>query len=145
MSACTFFGHRDSPDNQYEKLYNTIEKLITNNNVTIFYIGTQGNFDSLAHRALKELRKKYTNIKINRVLAYMPKCGEAAEDSIIPEGIELVHPKYAISWRNKWMIEQSDYIISFISHSFGGAAEFVDLARKKNKVVLNLYDDMRKI
>ena len=26
-------------------------------------------------------------------------------DTMLPEGIEPVHPRYAICWRNQWMLE----------------------------------------
>ncbi len=55
MEACTFFGHRESPDEVFAILKETIEKLITENKVTEFYVGNQGNFDRLAYKALKEL------------------------------------------------------------------------------------------
>ena len=76
--------------------------------------------------------------KIYRVLAYLPKGNDTIPDSILPEGIELVHPRYAISWRNQWMIERSVYVIAYVTHNFGGAARFVDEAKRKGKTVINL-------
>ena len=72
------------------------------------------------------------------MLAYLPKGNDTIPDSILPEGIELVHPRYAISWRNRWMIEHSDYVIAYITHNYGGAARFVDEAKRKGKTVINL-------
>ncbi|HAX84546.1 MAG TPA: DUF1273 domain-containing protein, partial [Ruminococcaceae bacterium] len=40
---------------------------------------------------------------------------------------------------NEWMINQSDYVITYIEHDFGGAAKFANRARQKNKNVINLY------
>lgn len=131
MSACTFFGHRDCPDKIYHSLCEAVEKMIVSNKVRTFYVGTQGNFDALAYKALREISVLYPEIKIFRVLAYMPKNTNAIEDSIFPEGMELVHPRYAIDRRNKWMISHSDYVIAYITHNFGGAAEFVKKSKKK--------------
>lgn len=50
---------------------------------------------------------------------------------MLPEKIENVHPRYAISWRNKWMIRESDMVIAYITHSWGGAATYVEKAEKK--------------
>ena len=58
--------------------------------------------------------------------------------TILPEGIETINPKYAISWRNKWMVMQSDYVVSYIKNSFGGAFKFYNLALAKGKNVINL-------
>ena len=37
MNSCTFIGHRNCPEVIKDKLYNVIEKLILEKNVTIFY------------------------------------------------------------------------------------------------------------
>ena len=59
-------------------------------------------------------------------------------DTMLPEGIESVHPHYAISWRNNWMLKQSDYVVTYITHSWGGAAQYVEKAKKQKKNVINL-------
>lgn len=41
--------------------------------------------------------------------------------------------------RNKWMVEQSDIVISYIERSGGGAAKVVEYAERKGKRVINLY------
>ena len=138
MSACTFFGHGDCPETKYSNILQAIQNLITEKNIITFYVGTQGNFDSLVYRALCNLRADFPQIRIYRVLAYLPKDNSLISDSILLEGIELVHPRYAISWRNRWMIEHSDYVIAYITHNYGGAARFVDEAKRKGKTVINL-------
>lgn len=57
-------------------------------------------------------------------------------DTIFPEGIESVHPYYAISWRNNWMLKQSDYVVTSITHSWGGAEQFARRA-KTEKILLS--------
>ena len=136
MFACTFFGHGDSPDGLFLILKDTIVNLLIHHQVTVFYVGTHGNFDTMAYRAVKELQVEYPEIRVYRVLAYMPK--EEIADSILPEGIELVHQKYAISWRNKWMLDHTDYVIAYTTHNYGGAAKYVKQAEKESKLVLYL-------
>ena len=109
MSACTFFGHRDCPEFIYPQLVYFIRELVLKNNVRHFYVGTQGNFDNLAYRALKELQDTFQEVIVFRVLAYKPR-GNSIPDSMLPEGIEAIPPKYAIPWRNRWMISRSDYV-----------------------------------
>ena len=123
MSACTFFGHRDCPEFIYPQLVYFIRELVLNNNVRHFYVGTQGNFDNLACRALKELQDTFQEVIVFRVLAYKPR-GNSIPDSMLPEGIEAIPPKYAIPWRNRWMISRSDYVITYVTRDYGGAATF---------------------
>lgn len=141
--TCCFFGHKDAPSSIYHKLEEAIEKIITEDNVAEFLVGNQGQFDSMALRALRCMKEKYPHILYNVVLAYMPTETEERNpyefgETMLPEGIESVHPRYAISWRNKWMVNEPDIIIAYITHSWGGAAKYVDMAKRKNKFIYNL-------
>ena len=103
--TCTFFGHRDTPKEIEPALRLTLIDLIENKNATVFYVGNHGNFDAMVRCQLEDLLKTYP-IKYYVVLAYMPgKNTEPDEHSILPEGIETVPRRFAISYRNKWMIK----------------------------------------
>ena len=141
MSACTFFGHRDCPYASKVKLRDVLIDLIENHNVDMFYVGHQGAFDSLVSGVLRELAQEHPHVQYAVVLAYMP--GKKTEyddysDTMLPEGIESVHPHYAISWRNNWMLRQSEYVITYITRSWGGAYQYAEKARRQKKVVINL-------
>ena len=139
MTACTFFGHRDCPSSIKEKLYEEIEQLNSHHGVDTFYIGTQGSFDRMAYAALVELRHRYSHIKVYRVLAYMPKPDDTdTADTIVPEGVENAYPRYAIVHRNNWMIDHSDYVIAYVTHTFGGAYQAVERAKKKGKITIQI-------
>ena len=142
MSSCCFFGHKDTPEDVKPELYAAIEELITQRSVSTFYVGNQGVFDAYVRAALRQLQKRYPHIRYAVVLAYMP--GEVSEydadhsDTMLPEGIEEVHPRYAIDWRNRWMLRQSQYVICYIHHHWGGAAKYVQTAQRQGKTVINL-------
>jgi hypothetical protein len=59
-------------------------------------------------------------------------------DTMLPEGIESVHPRYAISWRNNWMLQHSEYVVAYVTHSWGGAAQYAKRAKTSKKRVINL-------
>ena len=141
MPACTFFGHRDCPDTIKLRLREILIDLIENHNVDMFYVGNQGRFDVIVQGVLRDLQHEYPQINYAVVLAYMP--GKQTEyddytDTMLPEGIESVHPRYAISWRNNWMLKQSDYVVTYITHSWGGAAQYAGKAKRQRKYVINL-------
>ena len=139
MPACTFFGHRDCPEMIRPKLRSTLKNLITECNMDMFYVGDKGRFDALVHSVLRELQDEYPHIRYAVVLAYMPKQGqEARPDTMLPEGIESVHPRYAISWRNNWMLRQSEYVVAYITHSWGGAAQFIKKATSQHKSIVHI-------
>ena len=143
MGACTFFGHGDCSDDLRPLLKNVILDLIATHGVDMFYVGHQGGFDGLVRGVLRELEQEYSEVRYAVVLAYMPSehpvLGDTS-DTMLPEGIELVHPRYAISWRNNWMLQQSDFVIAYVAHSWGGAARYMQKAIRSGKIVINLFD-----
>ena len=139
MFACTFFGHKTAPDELYQVIYEEIERLITDCSVTKFFVGNNGNFDRMAAKALFELKKEYPDIDFAVMLAYLPKANEKEmANSIYPEGMESVPQRFAISYRNKWMLQQSDFVVSFVKHNLGGAVQFKKLAERQGKTIIEL-------
>ena len=137
---CTFFGHRDAPPGIKSSLRQVILDLIERQGVKQFYVGNQGGFDAMVRTLLAEFELT-CGIRYEVVLAYMPKKEDPLYDpnhTVLPEGIEAVPPRFAIEYRNKWMIDQSDIVISYVHRSFGGAAKFKKLAEKRNKMVIQI-------
>ena len=58
------------------------------------------------------------------------------EHSILPEGIESVPRRFAISYRNKWMLNKSDIVVTYVTRKYGGAWEFEQTAKKMNKIII---------
>ena len=140
MSSCTFFGHADSSLDILPYVEALVLDLIVNNGVDTFYIGTEGRYDTMCYKILSDLKFQFPDVKIYRVLAYIPKDERFSEDSIYPENIETVPKRFAISWRNKWMIEKSDYAITYAIRKFGGAYKFENLAIKKKLNVIKIAE-----
>ena len=143
--VCSFFGHKDAPYSLYPKIKEYTEKLILQRNIESFMVGNQGGFDSMVLKALRELNQTYPHICYNVVLAYMPTQKQEYElydpsETFLPEGIETVPKRFAISWRNKWMARESDVILCYITHSWGGAAQFVEYAMRQGKEAINLSE-----
>ena len=136
--VCTFFGHANAPKEIEPIIKSTLIDLIENKDVTTFYVGNHGNFDYMVANVLQELSEIYS-IKYYVVLAYMPKKNEISDShTLLPESIEFVHPKYAISWRNKWMIDKSDYVVAYIRRNLGGAYNFTQSAIKNGKNIISI-------
>ena len=139
--TCCFFGHREVTHNIKQKLTEIIEKLITEDGVTDFYVGHQGQFDSMVYSVLKELKAYYPKIRYTVVLAYMSDehIRELfGENTLFPDGLETVPKRFAISKRNDWMIQQSGVAVCYVHKITGGAAKFREKAEKKGLQVINL-------
>lgn len=144
MSVCTFFGHGDTPGEVYPMLKASVERLITEQGVSQFLVGNHGTFDRMVLRALRELKKQYLHISYSVVLAYMPGKQQenplyAPEETVLPDGIEAAPKRFAISWRNKWMVRQAEIVVCYIAHGWGGAAQFVKYTEKQGKRIINIY------
>ncbi len=134
----TFFGHRDTPKETESALRLTLLDLIENKNATVFYVGNHGNFDAMVRRQLEDLSKTYP-IKYYVVLAYMPNKNDTPDEhTILPEGIENVPRRFAINYRNKWMLNKSDIVVTYVTRPFGGAWEFKQMAIKAEKYIIEL-------
>lgn len=139
---CAFFGHKDSPESVKPLLEAAIRRIIEHYPNTTFYVGHNGNFDRMVLSVLKKLSAEITELSYAVILAYLP-TGKTAEcynglPTIYPEGIECAPKKYAISYRNNRIVKQADMIICYITHDFGGVAQFVKKAENKGKIVYNV-------
>lgn len=136
--TCTFFGHRRVPKEIEPTLRSTLIDLIENHDVNLFYVGNNGEFDAMVLRQLRDLSKTYA-ITYSVVLAYMPEKQRKFNaidytETILPDGIETVPKRFAIDYRNRWMIKQSDYVVTYVTNTIGsGAAKYKYLSEQKGK------------
>lgn len=147
MVVCTFFGHRDCPETIRPRLRAVVVELIERHGVDRFYAGRQGAFDAMAHSVLRELAEVYPHISYAVVLERLPGPKDPAtwdfSDTIFPEGLETVPPRFAISKRNDWMLKQADFVVTYIAHGWGGAAQYAEKAQQQGKRVLNLAENFK--
>lgn len=139
MSACMFMGHKDTPNKIELLLRAALIDLIEKQRVSLFYVGNQGNFDRMVRKVLRELKECYP-IDYAVVLAYLPETPDPQEDysdTLYP--LEGVPPKFAIDRRNHWMIDHSDFVVSYVWKPWGGAAKFKGIAEKRGLRVVELY------
>ncbi len=139
--VCTFFGHQDTPQIIISELEKTIEHLISEKQVNIFYVGNHGNFDAMVKIILMKMKKRYPHISTFVVLAYLPnaRTQEIFDiETIYPEGLETVPPRFAIDKRNRWMIKQADYVVTYVKYTIGGAIKYKTIAQNAGKTVIEL-------
>jgi len=143
INTCTFFGHRDAPEEIQPKLEKAIIDLIENHNVNKFYVGNNGKFDFLVKKTLEKLKNNYQHIEYFIVLAYHPTEKEDYgytdySNTIYFDELNFVPKRLAIYKRNELMVEKSDFLITYVKRSFGGAAIFKELAEKLEKKIINI-------
>ncbi len=138
--VAAFFGHKDTPSTVKPLLERTVRQLIEENKDITFLVGTHGAFDRMTQSVLKEAAERYPGISCYIVLSYLP--ADNSEQymlpTLYPEGIEFAPKKFAISFSNNYMVNECDTVVCYVTHDWGGAAQFVDRAKKKGKAIINL-------
>ena len=138
--VCTFFGHRECPSALRPALDRELRRLV-NAGVTQFYLGHHGQFDALVLASLQQLKTEFPHISYAVVLS---RCNATVgkehdgENTLYPEEVACVPPRFAIDRRNRWMLQQADIVVTHTVYPWGGAARFADLAKRKGKTVINL-------
>ena len=46
--------------------------------------------------------------------------------------------KLAIIYRNRYMVDEANYVIAYVSHKFGGAYATYQYAKRKKKEIYNV-------
>lgn len=151
MITCTFAGHREVYAAYLdEKLEQAIEELLKQDREFIFYTGGMGGFDAKCASAVRAAKRRHPDldIRLHLILPYMmQKLNEnkdyyekAFDSIIIPFELTGAHYKSAITKRNRWMIDASDYLIAFVYRDFGGAYTTLKYARRCGKKIIQLAD-----
>ena len=121
-NTCCFFGHRSIIETEELKaqLTETVEKLITDENVDTFLFGSGSSFNSLCLELVTQIKEKHPHIKriyvraefpyiTDQYLAYLLK---SCDDTYYPEKI-LGAGRAAYVERNYEMINNSKYCIVY--------------------------------
>ena len=135
----TFCGHRHCPDSPEIRswLVSCVEALIAKGADT-FYLGGYGDFDRIAASVVWKLKDKYPHIESVLVLAYLGREVNADKyDRTMYPPIESAPMRFAITARNRWLVDNSDVLVAYIILDSGGAADTRRYAKRKKKLILN--------
>ena len=143
----TFCGHAEfRKTTEYEQKILAFLENPVGDQPADMYLGSYGAFDSLAYDCCKKYQDNHPNISLIYVTPYMTveyqqnhlEYQKTIYDSIIYPEIQDKPIKFAISYRNKWMVEQADFVICGISHDWGGAYQTYQHAKRKKKPIFNV-------
>lgn len=140
----TFCGHSQISQCQTVErwLYGVTQELIVRG-ATTFYLGGYGAFDNLAASVLRRQKMQYPQIELVLVMAYLNDGRDASGyDRTIYPPLETVPRRFAISRRNRWMVQSSDIVVAYVLHDWGGAAATLRCAIKKKKPILSYCDEV---
>lgn len=129
-------GNRHTPSSIREQLAEVVEKHINEYGVNTFTVGHYGAFDSMAREVLRETKKRYEDITLYLLAPYaLTQKTEIPMDfdgTFFPEGLEKVPLRYAIVQANRYMVQNSDYLITYCHH-IGNTRNIVEYAQRREK------------
>ena len=146
--ACCGFGHRNYFPGKYEDdLSQILKRLYIENGVRTFYTGRMGNFDAAFSSSVSLLKRDHNDVKLYLVLPYFSnKLNNKTEmeylkmiydEIFIPDILSGVHYRAAITLRNRWMVDNSDYVVSGAVYDHGGAYQAIKYAENKGKNIIH--------
>lgn len=143
----SFFGHSNFCENaEIKKRVMELLNMLSENGDIKFYLGGYGGFDEFAYRCCKEFKSTHPETEIIFVTPYITEEYQRNRlvyvkemyDSIIYPEIEDKPLRFAIVYRNRYIVENSDFIIAFVKYTSGGAYKAIRYAEKIGKAVKNL-------
>ena len=145
----TFCGHSQfTRTEEYEqKILAFLEEKVGDKSAD-FYLGGYGSFDAFAYDCCKKYKATHPDVSLIFITPYMTveyqknhlDYQKKRYDDIIYPEIEDKPPRFAITYRNRWMVEQADYVICGITHDWGGAYKTYQYAKRKKKNIYNVTD-----
>ena len=130
-----------------QRLVDLLRSILAEHPDTLFYLGDYGDFDGTCNVILKKLQVEYPKLKRIFITPYitpgywhLEAAKERYDESIYPFE-DSVLPKFAISKRNEWMVDQADLVIAYVRWSWGGARTTYEYAVRHKKSVVNIAND----
>ena len=143
---CCGFGHRVLLMDIVKPLREVLERLVEEQGVMEFLTGGMGEFDELFTRTVRSMKQNDPRLHLVLVSPYLTQkiATEKAwyerqyDEILIPAELDGVHPKAAITLRNHWMVDHSDFVIAALRRDYGGAADAVRYAKMQRTEIIEL-------
>ncbi len=144
-----FCGHSDfvAKEKYERKMMALLEEKIADETVE-FYLGGYGGFDDFAYRCAKKYKANKLNVTLVFITPYLTieyqknhlSAMKDKYDYIIYPEIEDKPKRFAITYRNRFMVDNADVVIAYVEHDWGGAYKMYKYAKSKGKVIINLAE-----
>ena len=137
-----FFGHAQyHKTNEHEHIILKILEQNIGNASADLYFGNYGAFDNFAYYCGKKYKATHPNVSLIFVTPYPIKKKPSQQyDTIIYPELENKPAKFAIFYRNRYMVEKADLVIAYIEREWGGAYQSYKYAKSKRKPIYILAE-----
>ena len=150
--TCCFTGHREIPKNQYRQIANKTEKaveMLIKQGYTLFCAGGALGYDTIAEKAVLNLKKKYAHIQLILILPCLTQTARWNDsDKDIYEDIKARadkviytsqnYTRFCMHVRNRYLVDGSSACICYLTQEKGGTVYTVKYAEKNNLKIINV-------
>lgn len=138
MNTFFFIGHREASEELFPVLTEVVERHIIEYNVTDFVVGQYGNFDKLAAKAVRVVKKRHPTVTLTLLLPYHPydrpiPVPKGFDRTYYPPGMETVPKRAAIVQANRYMVDNSTHLIAYVWHPGSNARNLLEYAQTKSR------------
>ena len=135
--VCFFIGHRDAEYGLLPQIEAAVLRHITEYGVQEFVVGQYGAFDRMAAGAVLRAKPQFPAVSLSILLPYHPsvrsfRAPEGYDRTLYPPGMEQVPHRAAIIRANRYMVDNSDYLIACVRHP-GCARDVLEYARRREQ------------
>lgn len=155
-NSCCFTGHRDIPQGQYERIKEILRDEINaliDRGVHVFYAGGALGFDMLAEELVLSIREKRPEVELVLALPCKGQEKKWSYDEIrrynsIKESCDRYtylseeYRRGCMHVRNRFMVDNSQYCICYMTKDTGGTAYTAKYAVGKGLTVINIADKL---
>lgn len=161
--SCCFTGYRpekygfdiDGTNEQGIELQVKMEiyvRELVKKGVTVFYCGCARGFDIFAAETVALIKEEKPQVKLVSVMPFKNMQASWEDkwktrlENILKASDEVVvlsedYHRGAYSNRNKYMVDRSNYVITYFDGQKGGTENTLKYAQKKNKTIINLAEN----
>ncbi len=154
LSTCCFLGHRtiDETGTMKERLYEIIEKLITEENIDTFLFGSKSRFDDVCLEVVTRIKEEYPYIRRVYVRSSFPYISESYREYLLKIYDDTYYPEKIIGSgrasyveRNFEMINKSRFCVFYYDENYSpdnrksGTKTAFDYATKHKKEIINIF------
>ena len=150
-NVCCFIGHRAIEETEAlrEKLTATMERLIVEEKVDTFLLGSKSRFNTLCYELVTALKETYPSIKRVYVRAEFPVIDQRYEEYLLERYEQSYYPEKVVGAgraayveRNREMIDKSRYCVFYYEEGRtpatgkSGTKLALDYAQKKGREII---------
>lgn len=142
--TCTFFGEDCNVKEINKKLDSILINLVEENGINMFYMSNQNSFDKMVLKSVKALNKTYKHINYAVIISHNPNDNvfstKLPPHTYMPYALANFTKNQAEQLKYKWMLDCSDYVITFVKSTTSIAAKFKAIAINLKREIIELSE-----